>query len=257
MKREQKTEDDGHKAGGKTEWQTPLWLFDLLDERFGFQLDAAASHHNALCQDFYGRGFSGLDNPWAAGGWTWVNHPWDRKGTPLWIDKMISESSPTSKGCGIVALLPVVTATRWAVKLLERAAIVATFDRRLAYLDPETGMVGKAPNFESMIVVVPPWPRTEWPYADEWSHVGQGPIVVQIPTAGPLPDRLRPHRKVFGRRALMQWRTEYMKARPGGSGWRGNLHWLPDGGFNDLPAAPCWREPEDRLSSYSFDLEAK
>lgn len=32
MKREQKTEYDGHKAGGKTEWQTPLWLFDLLDD---------------------------------------------------------------------------------------------------------------------------------------------------------------------------------------------------------------------------------
>lgn len=37
----------------KDEWQTPLWLYLLLDNEFKFNLDAAATPKNALCQDYF------------------------------------------------------------------------------------------------------------------------------------------------------------------------------------------------------------
>lgn len=35
------------------EWETPPELFRQLDAEFGFMLDAAASHDNALCPVFF------------------------------------------------------------------------------------------------------------------------------------------------------------------------------------------------------------
>lgn len=34
-------------------WETPQWLFDELDERYHFTLDACATEENAKCANFY------------------------------------------------------------------------------------------------------------------------------------------------------------------------------------------------------------
>lgn len=37
---------------GSDEWETPLWLFNALNQEFGFDCDAAAKPNNAKCQRF-------------------------------------------------------------------------------------------------------------------------------------------------------------------------------------------------------------
>jgi site-specific DNA-methyltransferase (adenine-specific) len=55
-------------------WATPAWLFALLDKRFSFALDAAASHDNAKCKLYYTEAEDGITSPWYHT--TFCNPPW-------------------------------------------------------------------------------------------------------------------------------------------------------------------------------------
>lgn len=46
------------------EWATPDWLYNLLDEEFLFELDAAASAKNTKACGFYDKDDNALDQPW-------------------------------------------------------------------------------------------------------------------------------------------------------------------------------------------------
>lgn len=37
----------------KDEWQTPMWLFDILNREFKFDLDPASTPDNALCKNYF------------------------------------------------------------------------------------------------------------------------------------------------------------------------------------------------------------
>jgi phage N-6-adenine-methyltransferase len=75
------------KSGGKQDWQTPLWLFRYLDDRYRFELDAAASKENALCSRFYTKEDNALIQPWCRS--TFCNPPWKN---PLpWVKKAWAE----------------------------------------------------------------------------------------------------------------------------------------------------------------------
>ncbi len=41
------------------EWETPQWLFDLLDKEFHFECDAAATTKNTKCKNFFGEDYTG------------------------------------------------------------------------------------------------------------------------------------------------------------------------------------------------------
>ena len=60
------------------DFRTPRWLFDLLDQRYHFKLDAAASKDNALCAEYITAAENALTVNWAArsrGGAVFVNGP--------------------------------------------------------------------------------------------------------------------------------------------------------------------------------------
>ena len=49
---------------GSDEWSTPKDLFDSLNEEFHFDLDAASTDENALCERHFTRENDGLLQSW-------------------------------------------------------------------------------------------------------------------------------------------------------------------------------------------------
>ena len=62
-------------AKAQDEWRTPRWLFDRCVERFGtFNLDAAASDENHLCDAWFTEKDNALEKDWF--GNVWCNPPY-------------------------------------------------------------------------------------------------------------------------------------------------------------------------------------
>lgn len=95
------------------EWCTPKWLFDELNNEFHFDVDAAATHNNHLCDGYFTK-----DNPSGDGlslDWYcsirkrfWLNPPYSKIGA--FIKKAYEESL---KGAIVVCLIPCRTDTRY------------------------------------------------------------------------------------------------------------------------------------------------
>lgn len=69
---------------------TPPELFDPLHERFGFTLDAAASHANAKCPRYFTREDDGLTSSWA-GQRVWCNCPYNAADLAAFVAKAWDE----------------------------------------------------------------------------------------------------------------------------------------------------------------------
>lgn len=80
--------------------QTDPGLFHVLDRRFGFTIDVAASPANAQLDRFYTVEQNGLEQSWV-GEMVWCNPPYSD--IEPWIIKAHGE---WNKACGIVMLLP-------------------------------------------------------------------------------------------------------------------------------------------------------
>lgn len=82
--------------------RTPRSLFDPLNEEFGFDLDAASSHDNALTCAHYTLEKSGLENPWF--GSVWCNPPYSD--IRPWVEKAQTEIERPYGPASVVMLLP-------------------------------------------------------------------------------------------------------------------------------------------------------
>jgi phage N-6-adenine-methyltransferase len=97
------------------EWSTPFTLFNLLDEEFHFELDAAARSTNRLCEDYFGPDRAdeaerdGLASSWCRFWRTiWINPPYSK------CHEFISKAAiEARRGCTVVCLVPSRTDTRW------------------------------------------------------------------------------------------------------------------------------------------------
>ena len=94
----------------KEDWETPQDFFDKLSEEFHFTLDAAASLENAKCANYFTKEQDGLAKSWG-GQVVWLNPPYGRYTTGLWVKKAYEEHQRT--GCTVVMLLPARTDTIW------------------------------------------------------------------------------------------------------------------------------------------------
>jgi phage N-6-adenine-methyltransferase len=82
--------------------RTPRSLFDPPNEEFGFTLDVAASHANALCSTYYTVENDALTQPWF--GRVWCNPPYSN--LRPWIEKAWQEWCKSDDVAAIVMLLP-------------------------------------------------------------------------------------------------------------------------------------------------------
>ncbi len=85
-------------------WETPQWLFDELNEEFGFTVDVCATKDNAKCKRFFSPEEDGLKQEWT--GVCWCNPPYGKE-IGKWVEKA-NKSSAT-----VVMLVPARTDTKW------------------------------------------------------------------------------------------------------------------------------------------------
>ena len=87
------------------EWETPLSVFDPLNEEFRFTLDPCATPETAKCEIYFTPDDDGLTQPWTPHR-VFMNPPYCRNELPKWVAKAYQESL-----CGalVVCLLPAST----------------------------------------------------------------------------------------------------------------------------------------------------
>lgn len=135
-------------SSAKQNWETPQWLFDELNEEFGFELDAAADESNCKCPHFLSEGDDALCFSWAdLVSSVWLNPPYGR-GAGEWVRKAHEESQ---RGATVVCLLPARTDTAWFHDHVYGRADIRFLRGRLKFV----GATSPAP-FPSMIVVFRP-----------------------------------------------------------------------------------------------------
>jgi len=103
---------DVHFSSESNEWGTPRGLFDWLNTKHNFTLDAAASWENFKCTMFYSREMDALKQDWlkdSNGGSVFLNPPYGRL-IGEFIKKAYEESI---KGCNVVCLIPARTDTKF------------------------------------------------------------------------------------------------------------------------------------------------
>ena len=124
----------------KDRWQTPVEVFDALDLEFGFWLDAAADHNNALCASYLTEDDNALGRDWESYGAIWCNPPYSDI-TP-WIVKAAEQCQQQRQS--VVMLLPADTSTGWfatALKTVDEVRLVT--EGRIGFINSATGKPGK------------------------------------------------------------------------------------------------------------------
>lgn len=124
-----------------TEWPTPQWLFDLLNQEFNFTIDVCALPDNAKCTTFYTPEQNGLAQVWR--GVCFMNPPYGR-GIGEWLAKAKASSEA---GATVVCVVPVRTSTAWWGDYVCFASEVRFLTARIKFHD-----TNPAP-FDSCVVV--------------------------------------------------------------------------------------------------------
>ena len=140
-------------SSNKMDWETPQWLFDLLDDQYHFSLDACATKENAKCWHYYTKEDNGLKRKWE--GSVWVNPPYGRE-IGQWTDRA-KQQIKYKRVQRVVMLLPVRTDTKWWQRSVQSGAKELRFiEGRLRFV----GAAGAAP-FPSAVVI---YDRRSFPY---------------------------------------------------------------------------------------------
>jgi len=130
----------------KDDWETPYWIYELLNEYFDFQCDVAANEVNALCDNYFTRENSCLDQEWYC--FNYMNPPYGR-GMDVYLKKAYEEHIKNDHVT--VALVPSRTDTRWFHDYIYKKAEIILIKGRLTFGDSSGKMSNPAP-FPSMIV---------------------------------------------------------------------------------------------------------
>lgn len=88
-------------------WETPQWLFNLLNEQYHFDVDVCAVPENAKCSTYFTPEQNGLSQEWK--GVCWMNPPYGRE-IGKWVRKAYESAQ---NGATVVCLLPARTDTAW------------------------------------------------------------------------------------------------------------------------------------------------
>lgn len=119
----------GLMSSNSDEWETPRWLFDRLNERFQFTLDAAATKENALCRRWFTKEEDALQFCWD-GERVFCNPPYSK--IAKWA-KHFSEQAVNANL--IVALVPARPDTAWWNDYIKTADLIHFIRGRLRFGD--------------------------------------------------------------------------------------------------------------------------
>ena len=111
------------------EWETPLWLFNQLNQEFHFDCDAAATDENSLCGDGWLQ--NALEDPWLK--WKYrtffLNPPYSK--IAAFMQKAYEEAL---KGATVVCLIPSRTDTVYWHNYCMKASEIRFIKGRLKFL---------------------------------------------------------------------------------------------------------------------------
>jgi phage N-6-adenine-methyltransferase len=91
-------------------WETPDYIFNPLNDEFGFTLDPCCTIVTRKCDKFYTPFEDGLLQNWC-GDRVYCNPPYSRGNIDKWAEKCYLESLKSNTV--VVALLPVSTSSNW------------------------------------------------------------------------------------------------------------------------------------------------
>lgn len=130
-------------------WSTPSYIYDNLNEEFGFDFDPCPLNAGDIPPEK-----DGLKIEW--GGVNFVNPPYSKELKPLFINKAVEEMK---KGKCVVMLLPVSTSTKLFhdVILPNITEPIRFFKGRIKFLGYNSKgeyVTNKAPMHDSMLVIM-------------------------------------------------------------------------------------------------------
>ena len=134
-----------HFSSKSDDWKTPVGLFNKLNTKYSFELDAAASEDNAKCLNFYTEQDNALLKDWSKDAKSiFLNPPYGRQ-IHAFVKKAYEESL---KGCVVVCLIPARVDTQWWYNYVRKATKIVFLTGRLKFSNSASG----AP-FPSCIIV--------------------------------------------------------------------------------------------------------
>lgn len=116
-----------------------------------FDLDAAASKENAICERYFDEKMNGLAQNWY--GRVWVNPPYSQ--IDKWIDKAIEEVQVKRNCREVVFLVPSRTCTKWFFKAFRAATSIQFIHGRLDFHGPNMRKEKRAnAPFPSVLIIL-------------------------------------------------------------------------------------------------------
>lgn len=141
-------------------WCTPQDLFEKLNNRYHFTLDAAASDINAKCKAYFTKENDGLSQSWK-GHTVFCNPPYGRE-VGKWVKKAHDEY--VENKVTTVLLLPARTDTSyWHDYIFGVDAIVCFLRGRLRFTDEDGNSTNSAP-FPSALIIYDPFNVSKMPF---------------------------------------------------------------------------------------------
>lgn len=101
--------NDVHFSSISNEWETPRDFWKPYDDKYHFELDAAATDENALCKKYFTVKDDALIQDWSMYKTVWMNPPYGRI-LGKFVKKAYEEST---KGIIVVCLIPSRTDTKY------------------------------------------------------------------------------------------------------------------------------------------------
>lgn len=132
-------------SSDRDDWETPQELFDELDDRYHFTLDAASSDENAKCERHYTAQDSGLEKTWG-GERVFCNPPYGRA-IKDWVRKCAEETDAF-----ICLLIPARTDTSYFHDHIYRKQNVRIEFLRGRLKFEQGGVAQQSAPFPSMLV---------------------------------------------------------------------------------------------------------
>lgn len=124
-------------GSAKQDWETPQWLFNLLDQEFHFTFDLAASPENAKCSRYFTEEQDALLQKWPAET-CWLNPPYGKGNIGKWVGA--AAFATLIYGTTTVMLIPVRSNTEWWQKHVMQAAEIRFIRGRPKFGDATHGL---------------------------------------------------------------------------------------------------------------------
>lgn len=127
-------------SSNTSEWETPMDLFNILDQEFKFTLDPCSNNNNFKCKKHYTLKENGLIQDWSSD-IVFMNPPYGRD-IYNWVRKAYNSNTT------VVCLLPARTDTKWFHEFIYNKSEIRFIKGRLKF-----GRSKNSAPFPSMIVI--------------------------------------------------------------------------------------------------------